>query len=65
MSDTNGVNPEAVLEVIPDPETVRRSLGRTIRQAALLRSLLRVAVRKADYPEATEKQESREVSRDA
>lgn len=62
MSDTKGVKPEAVLEVIPDPDTVRQSLGRTIRQAALLRSLLRVAVRKADYPEATEKPESREVS---
>ncbi len=61
MSDTKGVNPEAVLEVIPDPDTVRQSLGRTIRQAALLRSLLRVAVRKADYPEATEKPAAREV----
>lgn len=65
MSDRRGVNPEAVLEVIPDPETVRQSLGRTIRQAALLRSLLRVAVRKADRPDDSEQSKSREVSRDA
>jgi len=63
MSDTKGVDPEAVLEVIPGPDTVRQSLGRTIRQAALLRSLLRVAVRKADSSQATDKQESREVTR--
>ena len=62
MSDRKGVNPEAVLEVIPDPETVRQSLGRTIRQAALLRSLLRVAVRKADYPDSAEKPKTGEVA---
>lgn len=65
MSDRKGVNPEAVLEVIPDPETVRQSLGRTIRQAALLRSLLRVAVRKAGNPDDGEQPRAREVSHDA
>ncbi len=65
MSDRKGVSPEAVLEVIPDPETVRQSLGRTIRQAALLRSLLRVAVRKAGNPDDDEQTTSREVSRNA
>lgn len=40
---------ETLLDAIPDPDTVRRWLARTIRQAALLRGLLRLAERKAHY----------------
>lgn len=43
--------PEKLLEEIPDPETVRGWLARSIRQAALLRGLLRLAERKANHPE--------------
>lgn len=43
--------PEALLSAIPDPETVRGCLAAAIRDAALLRSLLRVAERKANYEE--------------
>lgn len=38
------------LETVPDPETVRLLLADAIRRRDLLRSLLRVAVRKAAYP---------------
>jgi hypothetical protein len=41
--------PQAILEDIPDPDTVRGWLTESIREAALLRSLLRVAERKASY----------------
>ena len=40
--------PKTLLESIPDPDTVRRWLADAIREAALLRSLLRVAERKAN-----------------
>ena len=39
-----------VIEEIPDPETVRLLLAETIRRRELLKSLLRVAQRKANYP---------------
>jgi hypothetical protein len=42
--------PPDPLEAIPDPETVRVMLADAIRRRDLLRSLLRVAVRKASYP---------------
>lgn len=38
------------LDAVPDPETVRSLLADAIRRRDLLRSLLRVAVRKANYP---------------
>ncbi len=38
------------LDAVPDPEVVRRMLAETIRRRDLLRSLLRVAVYKANYP---------------
>jgi hypothetical protein len=38
------------LDAVPDPETVRVMLADAIRRRDLLRSLLRVAVRKANYP---------------
>jgi hypothetical protein len=41
-------NPD-LLEQIPDPDTVRGWLAEAIRRADLLRSLLRVAQRKAAY----------------
>jgi hypothetical protein len=38
-----------LLDSIPDPTIIRTWLADSIRQAALLRSLLRVAERKAQY----------------
>jgi hypothetical protein len=38
-----------LLEQIPDPGTVRGWLADAIRRAELLRSLLRVSIRKAAY----------------
>lgn len=42
--------PADPLESVPDPETVRVLLAEAVRRRDLLRSLLRVAVRKANYP---------------
>jgi len=42
--------PPDPLEAVPDPEAVRVMLAETTRRRDLLRSLLRVAVRKANYP---------------
>jgi hypothetical protein len=39
-----------LIEQIPDPDTVRRWLAESIRRCDLLRSLLRLATRKAAYP---------------
>src|SRR5215213_2266955 len=41
-----------LIEQIPDPDTVRRLLADSVRRADLLRSLLRLARRKAAYPTA-------------
>jgi hypothetical protein len=49
MQEVDGPYPDRLLDSIPDPATVRAWLARSIRQAALLRSLLRVAERKAGY----------------
>jgi hypothetical protein len=50
-----------LIEQIPDPDTVRSWLADSIRRSELLRSLLRVAIRKAAFQRpAPEKQ--REVS---
>jgi hypothetical protein len=51
MRDSRGHYPDRLLDSIPDPATVRDLLARSIRQTALLRSLLRVAVQKAGYQE--------------
>ena len=40
------------VEQIPDPDTVRGWLAESIRRSTLLRSLLRVAIRKSAYPRA-------------
>jgi hypothetical protein len=45
--------PQSILQTIPDPDTVRAWLAECIREAALLRSLLRVAERKASYERTT------------
>jgi hypothetical protein len=42
-------SPPDLIEQIPDPDTVRGWLAESIRRSVLLRSLLRVAVRKASY----------------
>jgi hypothetical protein len=48
-----------LIEQIPDPDTVRGWLAASIRRCDLLRSLLRVAIRKAAYrpPAVSGKQE--------
>jgi hypothetical protein len=51
MTDNSKLSSDSLLDAIPDPETVRGWLAHSIRQSAILRSLLRVAVRKANYPE--------------
>jgi hypothetical protein len=51
MARRETVPPEIILDTIPDPDTVRSWLADSIRRAALLRSLLRVAERKANYRE--------------
>jgi hypothetical protein len=48
---------DRILRSIPDPDTVRRWLAEAIRDAALLRSLLRVAERKANYRERAGRRE--------
>ena len=50
------LQPDTILEIIPDPDTVRTWLGRSIRQSALLRSLLRLAERKAGHRERPQPQ---------
>jgi hypothetical protein len=54
MPDSHQLPPETLLASIPDPNTVRRWLAEAIREAALLRSLLRVAERKATFREQSE-----------
>ena len=39
------------IESIPDPETVNRMLADAVRRSDLLRQLLRLARRKASYPQ--------------
>jgi hypothetical protein len=46
------------LDAVPDPETVRVMLAEANRRRDLLRSLLRVAVRKANYPPPSPRPES-------
>jgi hypothetical protein len=38
-----------LIELLPDPETLRRQLSESVKRTDLLRSLLRVARRKASY----------------
>jgi hypothetical protein len=40
---------QAVLDHVPDPDTCRALLARAVREAELLRRLLKVAQRKAEY----------------
>lgn len=40
------------LQQIPDPDTIRLWLAQSIQRVDLLRSLLRVAIRKSKYPES-------------
>jgi hypothetical protein len=51
MTD-GATDPPDLIEQIPDPETVRRWLAAAVRRSDLLRSLLRLARRKAAYPAA-------------
>ena len=49
MADQRHKPDTNLIEQIPDPDTVRGWLAEAIRRSDLLRSLLRVAVRKAAY----------------
>ena len=49
MADQRHKADPNLIEQIPDPDTVRGWLADAIRRSDLLRSLLRVAVRKAAY----------------
>jgi hypothetical protein len=49
--------PETLLESIPDPDTVRGWLAESIRRSDLLRSLLRIAIRKASHRRPTAREE--------
>jgi hypothetical protein len=46
--------PPDIINLIPDPETIREQLAESVRRTDLLRSLLRVARRKASYPPTAE-----------
>jgi hypothetical protein len=46
-----------LLDQIPDPDTVRNWLAESIRRAHLLRSLLRLAIRKAALQRPVAEQE--------
>jgi hypothetical protein len=48
MPNSHQLAPKTLIESIPEPDTVRHWLADAIREAALLRSLLRVAERKAN-----------------
>ena len=54
-----------LIEQIPDPETIRGWLAESIRRSDLLRSLLRVAIRKASYRRTPEPANRREVAHNA
>ena len=58
MSDPQPDDRPDLIEQIPDPDTVRGWLAESIRRCDLLRSLLRVAIRKAAYrrPEPADRQ---------
>ena len=49
MTDSRATPQPDLIEQIPDPDTVRSWLSDSIRRAELLRSLLRVAIRKAAF----------------
>ncbi len=49
MPGSRSVPLENLLESIPDPVIIRSRLVKSIQHVALLRALLRVAERKADY----------------
>lgn len=51
MAETQTLLPDPLIDAVPDPGTVRNWLARSIRQSALLRSLLRLAERKANLEE--------------
>jgi hypothetical protein len=49
MADHSKGSPSGdLLSVIPDPQTIRTHLARNLREADLLRSLLRLALRASD-----------------
>jgi hypothetical protein len=61
MPDPSVLSSSELLDSIPDPAILRTWLADTIRHAALLRSLLRVSERKAQFLERRA-ESGREVS---
>jgi hypothetical protein len=61
VSDPQTDSRPDLIEQIPDPETIRGWLAESIRRSTLLRSLLRVAIRKVAYrrPEPADREEVR------
>ena len=59
MAARSNVDP---IENIPDPDTLRVMIAEAVRQRELLRSLLRVSLRKSKYPPPTRR--ARNVSDD-
>ncbi len=57
MADSKPRAQPDLLEQIPDPDTVRSWLADSIRRSELLRSLLRVAIRKAAFEPHIDQQE--------
>ena len=57
------------LDIIPEPDEVRRRLGATYREARMLRSLLRLSERRRDHRRMSEAavrtDAEREAARDA
>jgi hypothetical protein len=60
VAESQTVTRPDLIERIPDPDTVRGQLAESVRQCDLLRSLLRVSIRKAAY-NRTPPREQREV----
>jgi hypothetical protein len=57
MGDLQSQSHSDLVEQIPDPDTVRSWLAESNRRSELLRSLLRVAIRKAAFDRATDERE--------
>jgi hypothetical protein len=49
VADANTYSRRDLIDQIPDPDTIRGWLAESIRRSDLLRSLLRVSIRKAAY----------------
>jgi hypothetical protein len=64
VAETQTTQCPDLLDQIPDPETVRRMLAESVKRSDLLRSVLRLAIRKAAYQrsQASNEQEAHHVA---